>query len=176
MFTNLWHASWDLSTPNLFLKSTNFIFLQDNMAPKNATSQASRKAIWSTSQGSTTDNTAFGRIMTRSMAKVVATITIGESVVTFPLQHIKFRFLTPKFLMESTKLLLLLWSKSLSPASTCRKWYLTGWMNFKLIPTLLLSPLVFKLMFIGVVIPLQHPRRSHSLFMLKLNPPTLLSC
>ena len=82
--------------------------------------------------------------MTRSMVKVVVAITIGQSVVTSPTQHIKFRILTQKFLMESTKLLLLLWRKSLSPGSTCRKWYLTGWMNFIVIPTLPFSPLVLE--------------------------------
>ena len=102
MFTNFCNARWDISTFCLFLKSTNFIFLQDDMAPTNTVSQASRKAIQSTSQGSTMVSTASGGVMTRIMAKAVAIIAIGQSVVMCQCSHVRFKILALKFLRVST--------------------------------------------------------------------------
>ena len=51
------------------------------MSPKNAISQALRKTIQPTFQGSTIASAASVGSMTRSMAKAVATIAMGQLVV-----------------------------------------------------------------------------------------------
>ena len=52
------------------------------MAPKTAISQPSRKAVRSTSQGSTTASVTSSGVMTRSMAKAATVIAIKQSVGT----------------------------------------------------------------------------------------------
>ena len=52
------------------------------MASKNAVVQCSRKAIRSTSPGSTAINAAFGGVMTRSMAKAASSSTKEQAIVT----------------------------------------------------------------------------------------------
>ena len=86
MFTNL-ARSVGPSLPLIsFSKPRTLHSFEDDMAPKNAIPQPSRKAVRSTSQGSTTASVTSGGVMTRSMAKAAAVIAIKQSVGIVPSQ------------------------------------------------------------------------------------------
>ena len=72
-----------------FFKSQTLHFPEDDMAPKNAIPQLSRRAVRSTSQGSTTASITSSGVMTRSMAKATAVIAMKQSVRTVPSQSRK---------------------------------------------------------------------------------------
>jgi len=63
------------------------------MAPKNAIPPPLRKAIRSTSQGSTTASVTSSGVMIRSMPKAIAVIVIKQSVGNVPPQARKMRSL-----------------------------------------------------------------------------------
>ena len=81
MFTNFWHARWDISISHLFFQTTTTNQFEEDMASKNVVVQSSGKAIRSTSQGSTAVSDASGGVMTRSMAKATASSAKEPAVV-----------------------------------------------------------------------------------------------
>jgi len=96
VFTNFCHAWWDISTSHLFLQTTTTNHFEEDMASKNAVVQCSRKAIRSTSQGSTAVSAAFGGVMTRRMAKAAASSTKEPAVVTTTSKLRNPQMVTPK--------------------------------------------------------------------------------
>jgi len=89
VFINFWHARWDISSSHLFLQTTTTNHFEEDMASKNAVVQSSKKAIRSTSQGSTAVNAASGGVITRSMAKATARSATKQAVVTATSQSCK---------------------------------------------------------------------------------------
>ena len=89
MFTNLARPVGHSLPLISFSKPQTLHSLEDNMTPKTALSQPSRKAVRSTSQESTTASVTTSGVMTRSMAKAAAVIAIKQSVGIVPLQSRK---------------------------------------------------------------------------------------
>ena len=81
-----------------FFKSQTLQFPENDMAPKNAIPQLSRRAVRSTSQGSTTAGITFSGVMTRSMAKAAAVIAMKQSIGAVPSQSRKIPSLDPNLL------------------------------------------------------------------------------
>ena len=81
-----------------FSKPQALHFPEDDMAPKNANPQLSRKVVRSTSQGSTTSSIISSGVMTRSIAKAAAVIAMKQSIGAVPSQSRKIRSLDPNLL------------------------------------------------------------------------------
>jgi len=79
-----------------FSKIQTLRSFEDSMAPKNAITKSSRKAVRSASQTLTITSAASGRVMTRSMTRAATTITRKQSVVAVRSQSHKIQNLSSK--------------------------------------------------------------------------------
>jgi len=90
----IWHAWWDLSASHLFFQGNKFYTpLEKKLLSRTPFFNLQRKTIGSTSEGSTKASIAFDnpstRMVTKSMTKAAASITLKQQAVAPTLQSCK---------------------------------------------------------------------------------------